>query len=363
MGLPLGAFAAFIVLWFALGGGGGCNSVWTPLPPPLPARWSDGVATSRGRRRRRPPWTAPPARPRRSRRATCHSCAIQAGTGAVVCWGDNYYGQATPPPSVNGTAGTASAIAAGGGHSCAIQAGTGAVVCWGGNYFGQATPPPSVDGTAGTASAIAAGDATAARSRPAPARSSAGAGNVYGQATPPPSVDGTAGTASAIAAGGVPQLRDPGRHRRGRLLGRTTPRAGDAASLRGRHRRHRLGDRGGLATTAARSRPAPARSSAGATTSTAGDAASLRGRHRRHRLGDRGGRLPQLRDPGRHRRGRLLGRQRSGQATPPPSVDGTAGTASAIAAGDGSTLSRSASIPPAPTGSTTTATASPSGLP
>jgi hypothetical protein len=58
---------------------------------------------------------------------------------------------------VDGTSGTASAIAAGALHSCAIQAGTGAVICWGANGSGQATPPASVNGTAGTASAIAAG--------------------------------------------------------------------------------------------------------------------------------------------------------------------------------------------------------------
>jgi hypothetical protein len=80
-----------------------------------------------------------------------------ADSGPVVGWGDNSYGQAAPPPSVDGTAGVASAIAIGEGHSCAIQAGTGAVVCWGGNYAGQATPPSSVNGTSGTASAIAAG--------------------------------------------------------------------------------------------------------------------------------------------------------------------------------------------------------------
>src|SRR5262245_54057414 len=61
-----------------------------------------------------------------------HSCAIQAGTGAVVCWsGRNEYGQATPPPSVNAGVGGASAIVAGHFHTCAIQAGNGAVVCWG----------------------------------------------------------------------------------------------------------------------------------------------------------------------------------------------------------------------------------------
>jgi hypothetical protein len=64
---------------------------------------------------------------------------------------------------VDGTTGTASAIEAGAWHSCAIQARTGNVICWGndddvyGNYVGQATPPAAVDGTAGTAMAIAAG--------------------------------------------------------------------------------------------------------------------------------------------------------------------------------------------------------------
>src|SRR5262245_33835343 len=146
-----------------------------------------------------------------------HSCAIQADSGAVVCWGGNVSGEATPPPSVDGTAGTASAIAAGGGHSCAIQAGSGAVVCWGSDGYGQATRPPSVDGTVGTASAIAAGGGHSCAIQ-------AGSGAVVcwgnnhvriydedgrligahtGMSTPPPSVDGSAGTASAIAAGTV----------------------------------------------------------------------------------------------------------------------------------------------------------------
>jgi hypothetical protein len=50
------------------------------------------------------------------------SCAIQAGTGAVVCWGYDSIAELTPPDSVNGTAATASAIAAGGGYTLAIQA-------------------------------------------------------------------------------------------------------------------------------------------------------------------------------------------------------------------------------------------------
>jgi hypothetical protein len=79
--------------------------------------------------------------------------------GPVIGWGQDNYGQASAPASVNGTNGTATAIAAGPYHSCAIQAGTGNVVCWGLNSSGQASPPASVDGTNGTASAIAAGGA------------------------------------------------------------------------------------------------------------------------------------------------------------------------------------------------------------
>ncbi len=120
----------------------------------------------------------------RGRRAE-HSCAIQAGTGKVVCWGNDADGQATPPASVNGTAGTATAISAGSYHSCAIQAGTGNVVCWGDNANGETTPPPSVNGTIGTATAIAAGGSHSCAIQ-------AGTGNVVcwgydidGQATPP----------------------------------------------------------------------------------------------------------------------------------------------------------------------------------
>jgi len=80
--------------------------------------------------------------------------------GPVIGWGSS--GDLWPPASVDGTDGTASAIAAGADftspHSCAIQAETGNVVCWGGNEYGQASPAASVNGTAGTASAIAAGE-------------------------------------------------------------------------------------------------------------------------------------------------------------------------------------------------------------
>jgi hypothetical protein len=137
-----------------------------------------------------------------------HSCAIQAGSGAVICWGDDTAGQATPPPSVNGITGTASAIGVGSypsvsgtlvGNTCAIQAGSGAVVCWGYQDFAQETPPPSVDGTSGTASAIAISGLHACAIQAGSGAVVCWGYNYSGMATPPPSVDGTIGTASAIA--------------------------------------------------------------------------------------------------------------------------------------------------------------------
>ena len=150
-----------------------------------------------------------------------HSCAIQSGTGAVVCWGSDSFGQASPPASVDGTTGSAIAIAAGSFHSCAIQSGTGAVVCWGSDSFGQASPPASVDGTTGSAIAIAAGsfhscaiqsvtgavvcwgdDSIDCFENPdVPERAGSCASLWNGRASPPASVDGTTGSASAIAAG------------------------------------------------------------------------------------------------------------------------------------------------------------------
>jgi len=125
-------------------------------------------------------------------------CAIQADTSGVVSCGNDSCRQATPPPAVNGSTGTTPAIAAGTYHGCALQAGTRVVVCGGHDESGQATPPASVDGSAGTASAIAA----AVLSNCA-IQAGSGAVVCWGTrcaATPPPSVDATAGTASAMAA-------------------------------------------------------------------------------------------------------------------------------------------------------------------
>jgi hypothetical protein len=74
------------------------------------------------------------------------SCSKQQ-SGAVVEWGlggSASRGSALPA-SIDGTAGTATAISVGETHACAIQAGTHAAVCWpvsdepNYNAFGQAT--------------------------------------------------------------------------------------------------------------------------------------------------------------------------------------------------------------------------------
>ena len=85
------------------------------------------------------------------------ACAIQTESGNVVCWGENREGQSSPPAEVDGREGNASSIAAGYHHACAIQSGTKAMVCWGHDDYVQASPPDSVNGIAGSAEQIAAG--------------------------------------------------------------------------------------------------------------------------------------------------------------------------------------------------------------
>lgn len=73
--------------------------------------------------------------------------ASDSDSTRVIGWGGD----------VPRTVRVASAIAAGVFHSCAVQAETGAVVCWDRNDWLQSTPPPAVDGVNGVAIAIAAG--------------------------------------------------------------------------------------------------------------------------------------------------------------------------------------------------------------
>ena len=64
-----------------------------------------------------------------------HSCAL-TNSGEALWWGDNDYGQSSPPE------GTFSAITAGRFHSCALT-NSGEALCWGSNGAGQSSPPAS----------------------------------------------------------------------------------------------------------------------------------------------------------------------------------------------------------------------------
>ena len=79
-----------------------------------------------------------------------HTCGLK-GDGTVACWGENDYGQSTPP------AGTFTQVSAGYGHTCGVKS-DGTVACWGTNDYGQSTPP------AGTFTQVSAGGAAHLRS-------------------------------------------------------------------------------------------------------------------------------------------------------------------------------------------------------
>ncbi|MFO0608772.1 MAG: hypothetical protein U0324_36735 [Polyangiales bacterium] len=91
-----------------------------------------------------------------------HSCAV-LGSGAVVCWGDNSYGQlgnSTEDPSVAVVNGVTDAVAVscGAHHTCAVRR-DGSVVCWGlwtGNPTG-ANAPTAVPGLSDVVS-VSSGD-------------------------------------------------------------------------------------------------------------------------------------------------------------------------------------------------------------
>ena len=72
-----------------------------------------------------------------------HSCAISTD-GTLTCWGDNAYGQSTPP------AGTFTQVAAGYSFTCGLKT-DGTLACWGFNASCQRTPP------AGSFTQVAAG--------------------------------------------------------------------------------------------------------------------------------------------------------------------------------------------------------------
>jgi len=67
-----------------------------------------------------------------------YSLALKAD-GSIVGWGDNYYGQATPPSGNDFVA-----VSAGEWHSLALKA-DGSIIGWGYNDYGQAAPPSGND--------------------------------------------------------------------------------------------------------------------------------------------------------------------------------------------------------------------------
>ena len=72
-----------------------------------------------------------------------HTCGLRED-GSVVCWGDDEYGQATPPQ------GTFTSVSAGSYHTCGVRE-DGSVACWGIDNYGRATPPQ------GTFTSVSAG--------------------------------------------------------------------------------------------------------------------------------------------------------------------------------------------------------------
>jgi alpha-tubulin suppressor-like RCC1 family protein len=101
-----------------------------------------------------------------------HTCALM-DSGSIVCWGANASGQLgdgtrlgrTTPVRVVSFPGEAAEVAAGGAHTCARSAAGGAVLCWGDNLYGQSgngaygnnTLPVQVSGLTESVRIIAAG--------------------------------------------------------------------------------------------------------------------------------------------------------------------------------------------------------------
>ena len=110
------------------------------------ARGMTCMAKALGRRRR---MREPVRRSTRTlRSAPARFTPVRCARGATSrCWGNNDYGQSTPPgnndellaedPGV----GDFIAVSAGGLHTCGLRQG-GTVVCWGDNSYGQAPSWP-----------------------------------------------------------------------------------------------------------------------------------------------------------------------------------------------------------------------------
>ena len=79
-----------------------------------------------------------------------HSCALLS-YGAIICWGDNFYGQ------INRAEGSFTAVTAGRFHTCGIRT-DGTVLCWGSNNDSQDEYVGQADAPEGTFTAVSAGN-------------------------------------------------------------------------------------------------------------------------------------------------------------------------------------------------------------
>ncbi|MEP7198692.1 MAG: RCC1 repeat-containing protein, partial [Chloroflexota bacterium] len=151
-----------------------------------------------------------------------HSCAL-TNAGAVLCWGDNTFGQLgdstnltrTTPVNVSGLASGVTAITAGAFHTCALT-NAGGAQCWGRNNSGQLgdgtnvnrNAPVNVSGLASGVSAISGGAAHTCALIASTVN--CWGGNTFGQLgdgtnlnrSAPVSVSGLAGSVTVVAAGG-----------------------------------------------------------------------------------------------------------------------------------------------------------------
>ena len=89
-----------------------------------------------------------------------HACALTT-TGDVYCWGDNSFGQlgragaaSLTPVKVGGGFAFVS-VSAGAYHTCALEAGSGAIGCWGRNDHGQLGDGTTTDRTTPVAVVVA----------------------------------------------------------------------------------------------------------------------------------------------------------------------------------------------------------------
>ena len=65
---------------------------------------------------------------------TVHACGVAYTDGRVLCWGENTYGQSTPPQ------GAFSQVSVGSGYTCGLRT-TGTLACWGDTSDGATTTP------------------------------------------------------------------------------------------------------------------------------------------------------------------------------------------------------------------------------